>query len=474
MSKNLKPIKQLGGDVRSYEEVSDSNLVVETDSFGDVDFSSPSDGDLIIKSSLGWVYVTDIYVEASTAVSLNDSEIFHADGTASASGTLVVGNLTYPSSDGTDGQFLVTDGSGNLSFSSVSSGGSSASIIPTITSAEQASSGYYYVDANSSELLFINGTGFNLSTEVYFYKGTPASSDIASASNVEDILEDAVSAGHISSSSTPDYYDGSGAVSNTLNYSSSRLPVIYYSPEKIGVAVNATSGGLHHLLVKNGDNLYYKEDVISFIYFDPMSFDDTSGGYTYSSNDLTKPSSVNMGTVNNKIIKHNTTFDLSQLGSGDTLIMLMTAAEKYNTTLFNRSKSAGAIIGFGYTDTDSSESTSSIRFGMSVAFNSSTGSTHPVTHSLGSSGGLITDWVYNSGNYWVMQPNMVAGVRITSDGTSNGTAELVSLVVGSDGSIEYRSIIETSTTVDMSKTVFGAITYESNDEVIANNLKFNQ
>jgi hypothetical protein len=181
-----------------------------------------------------------------------------------------------------------------------------------------------------------------------------------------------------------------------------------------------------------------------------------------------------MGTVNNKIIKHNTTFDLSQLGSGDTLIMLMTAAEKYNTTLFNRSKSAGAIIGFGYTDTDSSESTSSIRFGMSVAFNSSTGSTHPVTHSLGSSGGLITDWVYNSGNYWVMQPNMVAGVRITSDGTSNGTAELVSLVVGSDGSIEYRSIIETSTTVDMSKTVFGAITYESNDEVIANNLKFNQ
>jgi hypothetical protein len=164
MSKNLKPIKQLGGDVRSYEEVSDSNLVVETDSFGDVDFSSPSDGDLIIKSSLGWVYVTDIYVEASTAVSLNDSEIFHADGTASASGTLVVGNLTYPSSDGTDGQFLVTDGSGNLSFSSVSSGGSSASIIPTITSAEQASSGYYYVDANSSELLFINGTGFNLST----------------------------------------------------------------------------------------------------------------------------------------------------------------------------------------------------------------------------------------------------------------------------------------------------------------------
>ncbi|MDB2481664.1 hypothetical protein N9W84_00690 [bacterium] len=474
MSKTHKPIKQLGGDVRSYGEVYDSNLVVEADSFGNVDLSSPSDGDLIIKSSLGWVYVTDIYVEASTSVSLNDSEIFHASGSTAASGTLVVGDLTFPASDGTDGQFLVTDGSGSLSFSSVSSGSASASIIPKILSAEQSSTGYHYVDANSSELLFINGTGFTLSTEVYFYKGTPASSDIASASNVEDILEDAVSGGHISSSSTPDYYDGSGAVSNTLSYSSSRLPVIYYSPEKLGVAVNATSGGSHHLLVKNGDNLYYKEDVISFIYFEPMSFDDTSGGYTYSSNDLTKPSSVNMGTASNKIIKHNTTFDLSQLSSGDTLIMLMTAAEEYNSTLFNRSKSAGAIIGFGYTDTDSAESTSSVRFGMSVSYNSSTGSTHPVTHSLGSSGGLITDWVYNPGNYWTMQPNAVAGVRITSDGTSNGTAEIVSLVIDSDGSVSYRAVVELSTTVDMSKTVFGAITYESNDEVIADNLKFNQ
>ena len=159
MSKTHKPIKQLGGDVRSYGEVYDSNLVVEADSFGNVDLSSPSDGDLIIKSSLGWVYVTDIYVEASTSVSLNDSEIFHASGSTTASGTLVVGDLTFPASDGTDGQFLVTDGSGSLSFSSVSSGSASASIIPKILSAEQSSTGYHYVDANSSELLFINGTG---------------------------------------------------------------------------------------------------------------------------------------------------------------------------------------------------------------------------------------------------------------------------------------------------------------------------
>jgi hypothetical protein len=181
-----------------------------------------------------------------------------------------------------------------------------------------------------------------------------------------------------------------------------------------------------------------------------------------------------MGSVSNKIIKHTTTFDLSQMNNGDELIMLMTAAEQYNSTQLNRSKSNGAIIGFGYTDTDSSESTSSIRFGMAVTYNSSTGATHPVTHSLGTSGGLIVDWVYSFGNYWNMIPNTISGVRIKSDGTSNGTAEMVNLQVANDGSISYRIMAELSTTVDMSKTVFGAITFGLNDEVIADNLKFNQ
>jgi hypothetical protein len=472
MSKTLAPIKQIGGDVRSYEEVQDSNLVVETDTTQEVDLSSPSDGDLIMKSELGLVYVTNIYVETSSSVTLNNSEIFHADGDLKTSGSLTVGGVSFPSADGSDGQFLVTDGSGNLSFSSVSSsGGSSASLIPTIESVEHADTGGFYVDANSSELLFINGSNFTLSTEVYFYKGTPSASDIAAATNVEDILEDAVSAGHISSSSSPAYYDGSGAVSNTVSYSNSRLPIIYYSPDKIGVAVNASTGGDHHLLVKNEDNLYYKEDVISFIYYVPMSFDDTSGGYTYSSNDLTKPSSVNMGTVSNKIIKHDTTFDLSTMSSGDEIIMLMTASEAYTSQQFNRSKSNGARIGFGYTDTDSSESTSSIRFGMQITYNSSTGGTHPVTHSLGTSGGLI---VGPGGLYWGMPPNDIGGVRIVSDGTSTGVAEMIKASIGSDGAVTYSTIVELSSSVDMTKTVFGAVTFSSNDEIIVNNLKFNQ
>ena len=36
---------------------------------------------------------------------------------------------TFPASDGTSGQAIVTDGAGNLSFGDVASGGSSASVI---------------------------------------------------------------------------------------------------------------------------------------------------------------------------------------------------------------------------------------------------------------------------------------------------------------------------------------------------------
>ena len=43
--------------------------------------------------------------------------------TVVASGTNILSGLTYPTSDGSSGQALVTDGSGNLSFSSISAGG---------------------------------------------------------------------------------------------------------------------------------------------------------------------------------------------------------------------------------------------------------------------------------------------------------------------------------------------------------------
>jgi hypothetical protein len=45
-----------------------------------------------------------------------------------ATGTVTFNNITYPTSDGTNGQLIATDGNGNLSFTTVSSGGGGSSV----------------------------------------------------------------------------------------------------------------------------------------------------------------------------------------------------------------------------------------------------------------------------------------------------------------------------------------------------------
>ena len=77
--------------------------------------------------------------------------------------SLVVAGLTYPTSDGTSGQALVTDGSGNLSFSTISSGGGG-----TVTEAFKniAVSGQTNIvaDAATDTLTFAAGSGIQLTT----------------------------------------------------------------------------------------------------------------------------------------------------------------------------------------------------------------------------------------------------------------------------------------------------------------------
>ena len=76
--------------------------------------------------------------------------------------SLVVAGLTYPTSDGTSGQALVTDGSGNLSFSTISSGGG------TVTEAFKniAVSGQTNIvaDAATDTLTFAAGSNITLTT----------------------------------------------------------------------------------------------------------------------------------------------------------------------------------------------------------------------------------------------------------------------------------------------------------------------
>ena len=78
--------------------------------------------------------------------------------TVVASGTNILSGLTYPTSDGSSGQALVTDGSGNLSFSSISAGGNAFGTIAVSGQSNIAA------DSNSDTLTIVAGSNITLSS----------------------------------------------------------------------------------------------------------------------------------------------------------------------------------------------------------------------------------------------------------------------------------------------------------------------
>jgi len=88
-------------------------------------------------SVAGKIPNTSILSTGELALNLADKRLYSANSTAvleigsnpnslsvgTGGFTIANGSLTFPSSDGTNGQALVTDGAGNLSFGDVASGG---------------------------------------------------------------------------------------------------------------------------------------------------------------------------------------------------------------------------------------------------------------------------------------------------------------------------------------------------------------
>ena len=89
---------------------------------------------------------------------------------------LVVAGLTYPTSDGTNGQALVTDGSGNLSFSSISAGGNAFGTIAVSGQSDVVA------DSNSDTLTLVAGSNITLTTNASGDSVTIASSGSGSVS----------------------------------------------------------------------------------------------------------------------------------------------------------------------------------------------------------------------------------------------------------------------------------------------------
>ena len=93
---------------------------------------------------------------------------------------LVANGLTYPTSDGSNGQALVTDGSGNLSFSSISAGGNAFGTIAVSGQSDVVA------DSNSDTLTLVAGSNITLTTNASGDSVTIASSASGSALTVQD------------------------------------------------------------------------------------------------------------------------------------------------------------------------------------------------------------------------------------------------------------------------------------------------
>ena len=87
-------INSLGGDFKVSTTSSSGS--------GDIDINIKTGGDFLVKS--------------------NNVEKLKVDSTATTIAAVIAGGLTYPTSDGSSGQFLKTDGSGNLTFADAGGG----------------------------------------------------------------------------------------------------------------------------------------------------------------------------------------------------------------------------------------------------------------------------------------------------------------------------------------------------------------
>ena len=139
-------------------EVNRGVLVVEVESLNDANPSTASENDILIYTNSGWSNVQGIVLAEKGSFVVGDnsqsSTMLNFSGDIEVKGSLTIGELTYPSTDGSNGQVLVTDGSGNLSFADAGSGGGIITV-PHISSLSSTS-----LSSNTNHLVTISGYNF--------------------------------------------------------------------------------------------------------------------------------------------------------------------------------------------------------------------------------------------------------------------------------------------------------------------------
>lgn len=239
-------------------------FVASLETISDANPSTAAENDILVYSNTGWSNVQGIiFAEKGSFVVGNNSQsstMLNFSGNIEVTGNLIVGELTFPNTDGTSGQVMVTNGSGTLSFADAGTS-SGAITVPHISSFSSTS-----LSSNTNHLVTISGYNFDIDTEFYFYQGisAPSSSDIVNLTNtVSSLYVDAVSAGYISDQSQPDEYSSDGRVMMGNTYSGVE-PFVFYDSETVKVALNYNSSGTFWLLAVNGSKKFLFTTPISF------------------------------------------------------------------------------------------------------------------------------------------------------------------------------------------------------------------
>lgn len=344
---NIITINQIGQSSSDLSTADSNILYINVDSLNDTDFTAVSSGDLVVFVEDGWSDIQSIVLSSRSSNSSGNYLLI--DGEAYFSESLTVSGITLPSQDSTANYGIKTDGSGNLSFAEVNLSSSGASsLVPFVESLSPSTA-----TTNVSTTIQLNGQNLDQETRFYFFSGTPSESDLSNLTNTVDaFLEDAVSAGLVSSKTDPGYFSGEGVCMTNYTYSSTRNPFVIFSSDLVKFSVNSTSDQSLSIVAANGTNVYYYENALIFSAYVSITFDNLSGGdWSAVDNNLYAGS----GSVNNSnLIRSNETFDLSTSSYGYRYRWTTSGTQPTNT-------------GFNYTtDTGESLNWQSIRYQVST------------------------------------------------------------------------------------------------------------
>jgi hypothetical protein len=168
-----------------------ANKIFQTDANGDLSFVDMPTGLSNISEDTTPQLGGNLDVNGQSIVSASNQDI---NITPNGSGKVVIDGLNYPTTDGSNGQVMTTDGAGNITFTTVSSGGGGLSNISEDTTPQLGGN----LDVNSQDIVSTSNGNIDIQPNG---SGKTNLKNITFNENIHDI-------GTTSGTKTPDINDG--------------------------------------------------------------------------------------------------------------------------------------------------------------------------------------------------------------------------------------------------------------------------